>query len=398
MFKLKIQILGDKYIWMAVLFLYLTSLLTVYSSTGTLAYQQSEGYSEYYLVKQFLLLLVGFFAMYFVHLIKYKFFSRISQISLFAVVIPLLVLTLFVDYELNDAKRFLPLPFNLTFQPSDLAKVVLIVFLARLLSKRQSVIKSFKSSVIPMIIPVLIICVLIFPEDLSTAAMLFVCCFLMMFIGNISIKHLILIIGGVVLAMFLFVGAAYVLKGGKVARLETWKGRLERYVGVGEKVESQRTKDLSLQVEQAKIAIANGGIIGKGPGNSQQKNFLPHPYSDFIYAIIIEEYGFIGACFVLLLYLIIFSRSIKIVTKFPGDFGAFLAFGLSFLLVFQAMINMGVAVNVLPVTGQPLPLVSMGGTSTIITSITIGMIISVSKELSSDNKAEELSEVKKEVA
>ncbi len=366
------NIKGDKVIWVVVFLLSILSLLTVYSSTGTLAYKYQGGNTEYYLLKHFVILFLGFVLMYLTHLIKYTYYSRLFQIALY-ISIPLLVLTLFVGMNLNDARRALPLPFNLSFQTSDLAKLTLIMYLARLLTKKQDVIKDFKSAFVPIMVPILIVCGLILPADLSTAAMLFTTSLVLMFIGRINMKYILSLIGITIVIFGLFILVLYFMPGNKQGRLWTWKNRIENFAG--------KDGQENFQTEQAKIAIASGGLVGKGPGNSTQRNFLPHPYSDFIFAIILEEYGLVGGAFVVLLYMILLYRAVRIVTKIPRNFGAFLTIGVAFSLVFQAIINMGVAVHILPVTGMPLPLVSMGGTSIWFTSIAIGIILSVSKEV-----------------
>lgn len=374
------RIKGDKIIWLVVILLSVFSLLAVYSSTGTLAYKYQGGNTEYYMIKHFIILVLGLFMMYLAHLVKYTYFSRIFQIALW-IAIPLLLLTLFVGLNLNEAKRVLPLPFGLTFQTSDLAKLTLIMYLARELTKRQERIKDFRTAFIPIVLPVLIVCFLILPANFSTAAILFTTSLVLMFIGRVSLKHIGSMIGiGVVMLFILFTVANSYPK--LLPRVDTWISRIENFSDAG--------SEENYQVEQAKIAIARGGLLGKMPGNSEQRNFLPHPYSDFIFAIIIEEYGVLGGMAVVFLYLILLFRAVKIVTKTPRNFGAFLTIGVAFSLVFQAMINMGVAVNLLPVTGQTLPFVSMGGTSIWFTSIAIGIILSVSKEI--DNNPKEASE------
>jgi cell division protein FtsW len=365
---------GDRVIWVIVILLSIFSLLTVYSSTGTLAYKYQSGNTEYYMMKHLIILLFGFLIMYLTHLVKFTYFSRIFQIALY-IAVPLLILTLFVGLDLNEAKRLLPLPFNLTFQTSDLAKLTLILYLARLLSKKQDHIKDFKSAFLPLMIPVLIVCILILPANFSTAAMLFVTSLVLMFIGRVNLKYIFSLIGiGIVSFVFLLLIAnAY---PEVLPRADTWKTRIVSFMD-----KENIDPDKNYQVEQAKIAIAEGGLIGKFPGNSTQRNFLPHPYSDFIFAIFLEEYGLAGGSFLVLLYMILFYRVVRIVTKIPRNFGAFMAVGLGFSLVFQAMINMAVAVNLIPVTGQPLPLISMGGTSIWFTSISLGVILSVSREI-----------------
>lgn len=366
------NIKGDKVIWAVVFLLTIISFLAVYSSTGTLAYKYQGGNTQYYMFKHGLILFLGLALMYVAHNVKYTYYSRIFQIALY-IAVPLLFITLFFGLNLNEANRVLPLPFGLTFQTSDLAKITLIIYLARMLTKKQDEIHNFKSAFIPLMLPVIIVTGLIFWDNFSTAALLFTTSLVLIFIGRVKLTYIFGMIGIGLVLLVLGLTLLYNLPEGQQGRFGTWKNRITNYV--------DGSKGDSYQIEQAKIAIATGGIIGKMPGNSTQRNFLPHPYSDFIYAIIIEEYGLMGGILVVLLYLILLFRAVKIVTKAPGTFGSFLTIGVAFSLVFQAMINMGVAVGLLPVTGQPLPLVSMGGTSIWFTSLAIGIILSVSKEI-----------------
>lgn len=365
---------------MVVILLSIFSILAVYSSTGTLAYKYKEGNTLYYLMKHVIIIFGGFILMYLVHLVKYTYYSRIFQILLY-ITVPLLILTLIFGLDLNEAKRSLPLPFNLSFETSDLAKLTLIIYLARLLSKKQEVIKDFKSAFLPIMIPVILICGLILPANLSTAVMLFVTSLVLIFIGRVNFKYIMILVGTMTVLMAIFILVLVNLPGENQGRLWTWQSRVEKFVNPDE--------GENYQIEQSKIAIASGGLIGKMPGNSTQRNFLPHPYSDFIFAIIAEEYGLIGAILLVFLYMILLFRAVKIVTKIPKNFGAFVTIGIAFGLVFQALINMGVAVNLLPVTGQPLPLVSMGGTSIWFTCIGLGIILSVSRELQQGEVKEE---------
>lgn len=370
---------GDKYIWLIVLLLSLVSLLAVYSSTHSLAYKYQAGNTEFYLLKHFTLLFFGLLLMYVAHLINFRYYSRFAQLLLY-ISIPLLLFTLLWGTDINEARRWITLPMvNITFQTSDLAKLALIMYTARMLSKKQDCIKDFKDAFIPIVLPVLTVCGLILPADLSTAAIIFVTCLLLMFIGRINLKYLGSMLG---IAGLLGSGIIAILMNVEgQGRINTWQERLDHFFnqGGGE----------VYQVQQSKIAIAEGGIIGKGPGNSDQRNFLPHPYADFIYSIIIEEYGLLGGMTIIMLYLGLLYRSLKIVLKSPHAFGALLAVGLSMSLVFQAMINMGVAVNLLPVTGLTLPMVSMGGSSLWFTSISVGIILSVSKETNIDDEQED---------
>ncbi len=362
---------GDKVIWFVVAFLSLFSILAVYSSTGTLAYRFQAGNTEYYLIKHFIILVSGLLLMYVAHKIKYTYYSRLSQLALF-LAIPLLVFTLVMGTSINEANRWLTLPvINITFQSSDFAKLALIMYIARVLTKKQDQIKDFKSAFLPVILPVIIVCGLILPANLSTAVILFATSMVLMFIGRISLKYILAMsgIGVFFLSIFLLI----LFNSPETGRLYTWKARIDRFM--------DKENSDTYQSDQAKIAIATGGITGKMPGNSSQRNFLPQAFSDFIYAIIIEEYGLIGGFVVLMLYLILLFRGVRIAHRSPGTFGAFLAAGLTFSLVFQAMINMAVTVDLLPVTGQPLPLLSMGGTSLWFTSLAIGIILSVSRKV-----------------
>ncbi len=370
---------GDIWIWMVVAFLSLVSLLAVYSSTGTLAYKFQSGNTEYYLFKHLSLMIVGLALMWFAHLIDYRYYSRISQILLF-ISIPLLLYTLLFGNEINQASRWITIPFTgQTFQSSDLAKLALIMYLARELSRRQENIKDFKKSFVPILLSVCAVIGLIAPANFSTALMLFGTSCLIMLIGRISFRQIFLsgVAVGLILLVVIFFGP----------RRETYRSRINTFMST-----EQVDPDKSFQSDQSKIAIATGGIFGKGPGNSSQRNYLPHPNSDFIFSIIIEEYGLVGGALVILAYLFFLFRSIKIITKAPKAFGALLACGLSFSLVIQAFANMAVAVNLMPVTGVPLPLVSMGGTSILFTSIAFGIILSISRNIEEMEKEEKANE------
>lgn len=371
------HIRGDRVIWMVIILLTLISMLAVYSSTGTLAYKVRGGNTGYYLIKQLIFLGIGIFIIIFFSGIPYKYFSRTSQIFLY-IAIPVLALTLVTGPSINEARRWLTLPgTGFTIQPSDFAKLAIIMYVARILSLRQDQINEFKGAYLQIIWPVVLVCGLIMPANLSTAAILFVTSMSLMFVGRIPFKFLALTIGGGLLVLTIFITVSlYLNKGGRIA---TWKNRIENFVSGAE------TED-NFQVNRAKVAVVNGGLIGRGPGNSTQRNYLPHPYSDFIYAIIIEEYGLIGGTFVLFLYIWLFFRAGIIVRRSNRTFAALLALGLSMGLVLQAMINMAVAVNLVPVTGQTLPFVSMGGSSILFTSIALGMILSVSHGVEEERK------------
>lgn len=368
---------GDAVIWGVIISLSIISLLAVYSSTGTLAYKYQHGNTAYYIMKHFTFLFVGLIIIFITHLIPYNLYSRLSQLLVF-LCIPLLGITLVFGRHLNDASRWLTIPgTGLSFQTSDFAKLAIIMLVARLLSQKQDTIKDFKKTFLPIIGWVGMICVLILPANFSTAAILFATCLILMFIGRVSIKHIFLMCGtGLMIIAVFMIMAMYVFhyKG----RTELWKTRIENFIS--------GKSESNYQAEQAKIAIATGGIIGKGPGNSIQRNFLPHPYSDFIYAIIIEEYGLIGGVAVLFFYLWLLFRAGMMIKKMDRTFPAFLAIGLTLILVFQAMVNMAVAVNLFPVTGQPLPLVSMGGTSVLFSCFALGIILSISRTSIKESK------------
>jgi cell division protein FtsW len=366
------KISGDKTIWVVVVLLSVLSILTVYSSIVTLAYKYKAGDTEYYLLKHSLIVIFGLVIMYFTHRIRSGFYSRIAIIGV-VLAVPLLLLTLLSGTSINEASRWLRIPvIDITFQTSDFAKIALILYVARTLSVKQNGIKDFHGAFLPIIVPVVVICLLIMPANFSTAAMLFITCLALMFIGRISFKYILLVVGIGIIGVVLL-GVFIWNFPNAIHRGPTWKARVENFIN--------GQKEANYQVEQAKIAIATGGILGKGPGKSTQRNFLPHPYSDFIYAIIVEEYGLWMAIFVVFLYLVLLHRAVRIATKCKKIFPGMLAVGCALILVFQAMINMAVAVNLVPVTGQPLPLVSMGGTSIWFASITIGMILSASREL-----------------
>jgi cell division protein FtsW len=360
---------GDGVIWGVIIALSLISLLAVYSATGTLAYKYQHGNTSYYILKHLTYMFIGLMITFVSHHIPYQFYSRLSQLFLL-LCIPLLLVTLLFGRNLNEASRWLTLPgIGLTIQTSDFAKLALIMYLARLLSLKQAEIKDLKKAFLPLLMPIAVVCVLILPANFSTAAILFFTCLVLMFIGRVNVKQILALVGIGIVLQGLFIGISLLTK--HVGRINVWQHRIENFV-------SGESED-NFQSEQAKIAIATGGILGKGPGNSTQRNFLPHPYSDFIYAIIVEEYGLAGGLIIMFLYLWLLFRAGTIVRKSDRTFPAFLAIGLTVILVFQAMINMAVAVNLFPVTGQTLPLVSMGGSSQLFTSFSLGVILSVSR-------------------
>jgi cell division protein FtsW len=362
---------GDKVIWSVIVILSLISLLLIYSTTDRLAMKYSTTPFKF-MVSQAFYLILGLGVIYIFHRMKYTTFMKWS-VYLYLASIPLLIYTLFFGTELNSGSRWIAIPFvGVTIQTSDLAKLAIFTFLARQLSLKQKLVNDFwKGFFFPVLLPVLIICGLIAPANLSTALLLGVTCCILFFIGRVPIKYIgILALAGIVLMLSIFGISKLTGKG----RAGTWEKRIEVFFD-----KSKADADDNFQTDQADIAIANGGLTGQGPGNSRAKNYLPHPYSDFVFAIVIEEYGLIGASVVIFCYLLLLWRSINIYRRCPYAFGAFLSLGLSFTLVFQAFINMAVAVHLVPVTGQTLPFISKGGSSIVFTAVAIGIILSVSR-------------------
>jgi len=379
---------GDRVIWGIVIILTLVSLLVVYSSTGSLAYKYSRS-TESYLFKQFGFIILGVLIIYFAHRVNYTIYSRIA-LPLFIVSILLLMYTLVFGETLNAGTRWIRLPvINMTFQTSDLAKLSLFMYLSRQLSRKQAVIKDFKKGFLPVIIPVAIVCVLIVPANLSTALLIGGTSILIMFIGRVSTKHILLTIGIIMIPVLILFSVAVSTYDKtehrakdipaifSVGRVPTWIGRIQTFMYSNKEDANEKL----FQINQAKIAIAKGSWLGLGPGNSQARNFLPHSYSDFIFAIILEEYGLVGGTFMVFIYLLFLYRCIRLYRKCPYAFGAFLALALSFMLVIQAIANMGVNVNLFPNTGVTLPLVSMGGSSFLFTCLSIGIILSVARNV-----------------
>lgn len=391
---------GDKVIWAIVVVLSLVSLLVVYSATNSLAYKLYKGNTYVYLFKQIAFISLGIIIVYFAHRVNYTIYSRVAKM-LFYISIVLLIYTLFFGAKINDGSRWIKLPIiNLTVQTSDIAKLALFMYLSRLLSKKQHVIKDFRRGFIPMMIPIVVICGLIAPANLSTALLTGATSMLLLFIGRVSFKHIALVGATVAIPVIILIsiaGAYYDKEEGKMkelpavlsaGRVPTWIKRVQDFMYAAK-------SEAPYQVQQAKIAVAKGGMLGLGPGNSEQRNFLPHPYSDYIYAIIIEEYGLVGASFIVFIYMVFLFRSIRLFRKCPYAFGAFLALALSFTLVIQAMTNMAVNVGLFPVTGVTLPLVSMGGSSFLFTCLSIGIILSVARNVEeaegkTENAKEEL--------
>ena len=359
---------GDRGIWVIVALLCLASVLAVYSSTGTIAFRYNGGHAEIHLIKHTVIALVGILLCYMCYSTHYSVYSKIAPILL-VISIPLLLYTMFFGPEINDARRWISIPgIGLSFQTSDIAAIALIMYIARSLSMKQEVIKDFRSAFLPLMVPIIVVCGLIAPNNLSTALLLFLTSMTLMFIGRVHLKYIFLLValgimflGGLVLLGQIFPEAV---------RVETWTSRVGEFLS---------SSDDGYQIQQAKIAIADGGWFGVGPGLSTQRNYLPYSYADFIYAIICEEYGLIGGFIIIFLFLLLFIKCTSIVTRSPKTFGALLAMGLCLNIVIQACANIAVSVNLVPVTGLTLPLVSKGGTSMLITCMAFGMILSVSR-------------------
>ncbi|MEL6638749.1 MAG: FtsW/RodA/SpoVE family cell cycle protein [Bacteroidota bacterium] len=362
------ELRGDRTVWVIVALLAIFSILTVYSATGSMAFRERGGNTEFYLIKHGIFVVGGLLLTYLCYLLHYMQYSRLAPVLL-VLSIPLLVYTIAMGVEINDARRWITLPvIGFTIQTSDFAKLALIIYVARAISSKQEYIKDFNSAFLPIIVPVLIICGLIAPADLSTSLILFATCLGMMFLGRVDIKYILLLVflGVVVFALLIIIGMFFP----ETVRLETWIARTQDFIA---------NTEGGFQIKQAKIAIADGSWLGIGPGNSTQRNYLPAPYSDFIYAIICEEYGLVGGFTILALYVLLFYRCVSIVTRSPKAFGAMLVLGLGLMLTVQALANIAVSVHLVPVTGLTLPMVSMGGTSIIFSSIAFGMILSVSR-------------------
>jgi cell division protein FtsW len=368
---------GDKVIWMIALILSLLSLISVYSFTPILTGSKNIG-TESFLIKHVLMVFTGFILMFYVHNINYKVFSRVAQIGIWVAII-LLFITLVAGVRINAAERWLEIPvLNIKFQTSDFAKVIVILFVARMLTVKRENLSNLKEGIYPIIFPVLAVCALIFPQNLSTAVLLFGLVMIMMFIGSAPMKYILGITASILLGVTLLFLTAK-LNPDMLPRMETWRNRIFNHT-----VEDPAKQ---WQTNNALKAIDNGGLFGQGPGNGQIKSIIPEAYADFVYASFIEEFGSFGGGVLLLLYLILLYRCVRITLKSDSHFGSLLVIGLCLNLVFMAFVNMAVCTKLIPVTGQNMPLISMGGTSTWFTFISLGMILSVSRML--EEKTEE---------
>jgi len=377
---------GDKAIWAVVALLALFSFLPVYSASSNPAYLYSDGSTLPFLLKHFAHLLLGFAILYGVHRIPYFYFRGLSIIAMPVVVILLLItLSQGTTIEGANASRWIRVPFvGVTFQTSTLAAVVLMTYVARYLSRIKDTKVTFKETLLPLWLPVFLVLALILPANFSTTAIIFAMVVILVFIGGYPLRYLAVIMGIGLLSVFLFIGFAKLSNISSLnIKVNTWENRIANYI-------DGTDTEADYQIEKAKIAIASGGVTGLGPGKSIQKNFLPQSTSDFIYAIIVEEFGMLGALFLLLLYLLLLFRLVIVVYKCSTFFGKLLVVGIGLPIIFQALINMAVAVELFPVTGQTLPLISSGGTSIWMTCLALGMVLSVSAkrevELKEDNE------------
>lgn len=399
---------GDKPLWIIVTALFLVSLLVVYSATAAMAYREVDGNTSYYLFRQARFIMIGFFLIIVVHWVDYKYYARFAK-ALFKLSIVLVLLAYVIGVSLNDAPRWIRVPvLGFTFQPSELLKITLVVVLAQQLGIRQNVITKipilpplnpavrrqnprrvfdiWHKTTKPLLMPIVVSTLVVLPANFSTAAIIWTTCMIMLAIGRVRQREINRLMLWAALACVLLVAVMYV---SGVGRAETWVNRMVQFLGPTEVVaDNKQSSQDSYQAQQAEIAIASGGVIGKGPGNSTQRSQLPHPYSDFAYAFIIEEYGVFGGIVVFVLYLWIFYRAGLIVRRCNRPSQGLMVLGLSLIITMQAFVNMAVSVGLMPVTGQPLPLISMGGSSVFFTCIAMGMILGVSRE--SEREQQEL--------
>ena len=363
---------GDKTIWAIVAILAIFSFMPVYSASTNLVYVVGSGSTFGHLVKHMVLLIMGFAIIYGVHKIPYRYFSG-GAVLMLPIVIVLLVFTLAQGTTIGgaNASRWIRIPFvGVGFQTSTLAGLVLMVFVARYLARNKEKEIIFKESLLQLWLPVSLVLILILPANFSTTAIIFTMILVIVFIGGYPLKYISFILGAGILALTFFILIAKAFPDAMPNRVQTWQNRIDSFSNAGVKE--------AYQVEKAKIAIATGGPLGVGPGKSVQKNFLPQSSSDFIYAIIVEEYGLFGGVMLVLVYFLLLFRIFVVLKKTVTIFGTLLVIGVGIPIIFQATINMAVATNLFPVTGQTLPLISSGGTSIWMTCFALGMILSVS--------------------
>lgn len=377
---------GDRYLWGLIALFMLISLLSVYSSSVSVAYSSYQGNTFYFLQTQFIMLMLGMLIIVVTHWIPYIRYMQFAAIGL-GVAIILLGITLVAGVSINEATRWLEIPgIGLKLQTSDIAKVALVIYLARGLTVYQNELKNFRTVTIRLVVPVAIVCILIMPENLSTAVMIFMISMIILFIGRVPIRFLMAYAGLGLAGIVLFASLLLLIKKDD-NRVQVWKNRIEAYFS------GESSPDADYQSNQAKIAISTGKLFGKLPGGSTQRNILPQSNSDFIFAIIVEEYGLFGAIIVILSYLALMFRGIQIARKCDYAFPALMVLGLTVMIVFQAFLNMLVAVGLFPVTGQTLPMISWGRTSVMVISFSLGAILSVSRVMNARERREQLSDI-----
>ena len=377
---------GDRYLWGLIGIFMVISLLSVYSSSVSLAYASHHGNTFYFLKTQFIMLMLGLLIIVVTHWIPYIKYMQFAAIGL-GVSVVLLGVTLVAGVSINEATRWLEIPgIGIRLQTSDLAKVALVIFLARGLTVYQHELKNFRVVTMRLVLPVVLVCALIMPENLSTAVMIFMISMIILFIGRVPVRFLLAYAGMGLVAVILFASLLLVFKKDN-NRVQVWKNRIEAFVS------GESTPDADYQANQAKIAISTGKLFGKLPGKSTQRNMLPQSNSDFIFAIIVEEYGLFGALIVVLSYLALMFRGIQIARKCDYAFPALMVLGLTVMIVFQAFLNMLVAVGLFPVTGQTLPMISWGRTSVLVISFSLGAILSVSRVMNARERREQLSDI-----
>jgi cell division protein FtsW len=377
---------GDRYLWGLIGFFMLLSLLSVYSSSVGVAYSSHHGNTFYFLRTQFIMLMLGLLIIIVTHWIPYIKYMQFATIGL-VVAIVLLFITLFAGVSINEATRWLEIPvIGLRLQTSDLAKVALVIYLARGLTVYQHDLNNFSVVTMKLVVPVGIVCVLIMSENLSTAAMIFMISMIILYIGRVPFRFLLTYAGLGLAGVILFASMLLVFKKDD-NRVQVWKNRIEAYFS------GESSPDADYQANQAKIAISTGKLFGKLPGKSTQRNLLPQSNSDFIFAIIVEEYGLFGAVIVIMAYLALMFRGVQIARKCDYAFPALMVLGLTIMIVFQAFLNMLVAVGLFPVTGQTLPMISWGRTSVMVISFSLGAILSVSRVMNARERQEKLSDV-----
>ena len=371
-----INLEGDIRIWAIIFFLVIVSIVVVYSATGGLAYVSHQGNTWYLFFKHCRFLIVGLFLVYFIHKIPYKYFSRLGQLG-FIISIPILLYTVLFGTSLNDANRWITIA-DMPINTFEIGKLAITMFLARQLVKNKDQIADLKSVVWKLFAPLILVCAIIFPANFSTAALIFVVNLMLLYLGGVPFRYLFLLVAGIIgmgaIVIALSLSVPSVQK--TFPRAQTWVNRVKNFSN-----ESIPNSDEFYQVTHAKIAVVNGGIKGRGPGNSTQRNVLPLPNSDYVYAILIEEWGVLGGFTVVFSYTILLLRGKRIFNLSSDPLAAYLGAGLSMAIVFQAFVNMAVAVDLFPVTGQTLPLISMGGVSVLFTCVTLGVILSASKSI-----------------